>query len=59
MTNEIVCMYIGLGAFCFCCLVVALALYLHTLWTIGEYEFVGFWVMSLLVALTITFIVYF
>jgi hypothetical protein len=59
MTDQIVCMYIGLGAFCFCALVTGLAIYIYTLWSIGEYEFVGFWVMSLLIALTITFLIYF
>jgi len=58
MTNQIVCMYIGLGAFCFCTLVVALALYLHTLWQRGDEEFVLFWGCSFATAILITLVVY-
>ena len=58
MTNEIVCMYIGLGAFCFCALVTGLAIYIFTLWSNGEHEFVLFWLMSLMIALVITFLIY-
>ncbi len=58
MTDQILCMYIGLGTFCFCALVVALVIYLSSLWERGEQEFVLSWGMGFATAILITLVVY-